>query len=213
MLACANWLLGRVRDIRAVRSPFPCLLVRCRNPWKSRTAWPGKTERFVLSKKQTNEERTMRHLCASDAWTQWTPGDVHGLSWTDRCGLKDRTRPHRSGSLIRNPLVERRGRDRTPERPVTSNGFRDRFESGDLQGLRSPCASLCASQQPSVQGAGRLEHFTRNEGVPGSSPGVGSPHLQGKPSNRVDAERGVWNTLEHRSDGERGIVASQAAPP
>jgi hypothetical protein len=58
-------------------------------------------------------------------------------------------------------------------RLTTDNGFRDRYEYCDLQGLFRSCASVCASQQPSVHGAGRPEHFTRNEGVPGSSPGFG----------------------------------------
>jgi hypothetical protein len=53
----------------------------------------------------------MRHSWASHARSQWTPGDVHGPTQTRRCGLKDRTHPHRSGSPTRNRLIERRGRD------------------------------------------------------------------------------------------------------
>ncbi len=33
-------------------------------------------------------------------------------------------------------------------------------EYADLQEFLRWCASVCAIQQPSVQGAGRLEHFT-----------------------------------------------------
>src|SRR6266545_5617073 len=42
--------------------------------------------------------------------------------------------------------------------PKGSGGFRDRYEYVNLQELLFPCASWCASQQPSVQVAGRLEH-------------------------------------------------------
>jgi len=56
----------------------------------------------------------VRQSCASDPSNQWTSVDLDGLPWTGRCGLKDRTHPHRSGSPTRNRFVERRGRDSSP---------------------------------------------------------------------------------------------------
>jgi hypothetical protein len=50
--------------------------------------------------------------------------------------------------------------------------------------------------------------FPRNEGVPGSSPGVGSPNCRENIQAASAGERGFWNTLEHRSDRERGNVPS-----
>jgi hypothetical protein len=71
-----------------------------------------------------------------------------------------------SSMIVRLPGQEAEGEIRTLEGPDGPSGFRDRYEGARLQDLLFPCASWCASQQPSVQRAGRREHFPRNEGGP-----------------------------------------------
>jgi hypothetical protein len=62
-----------------------------------------------------------------------------------------------------------------------------------------------------------VEHFTRNEGVPGSSPGVGSHHLQGKrlalTSLRSDfLEHIPANACSNASDSETSILQGFLLP-
>jgi hypothetical protein len=59
----------------------------------------------------------VRQLCASDHRGHWKPGDPDGLLWTERCGLKDRTRLYRGGSLTGNRLLGGGGGIRTLDPP------------------------------------------------------------------------------------------------
>jgi hypothetical protein len=71
-----------------------------------------------------------------------TPMDFHGLSAAVR---RLRTAAWKQGSFTGTRLLGGGGGIRTLERPVTSNGFRDRYKYAYLQGLLCWCASLCAS--------------------------------------------------------------------
>jgi hypothetical protein len=96
----------------------------------------------------------VRQSCASEDRNQWTPADVRGPPWTQRCGPKDRRHPHRSGSPTQEPLDQAEGEGFEPSiRLTTDNGFRDRFEYAGLQGFLSLCASVCASQPALLQRA------------------------------------------------------------
>jgi hypothetical protein len=69
----------------------------------------------------------VRQSCASEDRNQWTPADVRGHPWTQRCGPKDRRHPHRSGSPTQEPLDQAEGEGFEPSiRLTTDNGFRDR---------------------------------------------------------------------------------------
>jgi hypothetical protein len=65
---------------------------------------------------------------------------------------------HRAQAAQKTPLNKgilggrRRGRDSNPRTAVTVNGFRDRDEHADLQGVFSRCASECASLQACLPG-------------------------------------------------------------
>jgi hypothetical protein len=71
--------------------------------------------------------------------------DVDRLLGLSVAVVKTAPHPHRKRLLDQEPWLSEGGGIRTLERPVTSNGFRDRYEYADLQGCLFPCASLCAS--------------------------------------------------------------------
>ena len=81
------------------------------------------------------------------------------------CGGQDTACTSDATSLRAGTVAsKRRGRDEPSIRLPTDKGFQDRFDCANLQVFLQPCASLCASQQPSVRRAGRREHLTRTEG-------------------------------------------------
>jgi hypothetical protein len=61
-----------------------------------------------------------------------------------------------AGSLAETHFSSGGGGIRTLERPVTSNGFRDRTKNADLQGLFCWCASECASQRICLKSPSRV---------------------------------------------------------
>jgi hypothetical protein len=71
-----------------------------------------------------------------------TSTDFHGLSVAVSKTARTRTDAAPSSGTA---WLSGGGGIRTLERPVTSNGFRDRHECIDLQGFLCSCASLCAS--------------------------------------------------------------------
>ena len=75
----------------------------------------------------------VRQLFASEQLDLWSSVDSNGLPWIGRWGPRDRRKAGLSGDSGQTRLESGGGGIRTLERPVTSNGFRDRCDCVSVQ--------------------------------------------------------------------------------